>query len=130
VESCFAATNFSRDPGSHEDGWVGIQADGAIRALKGSCILYQVTLKVTRHPGLKRWRHTRKEMMNMAAMQLDETERRSFWRTLRNVANVLRTCCAAASGRTALEPVRIPDGIANVSARSRRLVRQAQISPW
>jgi hypothetical protein len=67
--------------------------------------------------------------MNTVTMQL-ESERRAFVDGLRNFIDALRASCAAASGRTALEAVKIPDGVVEVSARSRRLVRQAQISPW
>jgi hypothetical protein len=63
-------------------------------------------------------------------MQIEASRRRSFGDALKDFAEVLRACCAGAPGRTALELVRIPAGVTEVSARSRRLVRQARISPW
>jgi hypothetical protein len=40
--------------------------------------------------------------------------------------------CATGSGRTALDEVRLPPGIqpSQLSPRARRLMREAQISPW
>lgn len=40
--------------------------------------------------------------------------------------------CSTTSGRTALEEVRLPPGIdpSKLSPRARRLMREAQISPW
>jgi hypothetical protein len=42
----------------------------------------------------------------------------------------MRDAFAAACGRTALDAVEVPDGIAEVHPRTRRLVRQARISAW
>jgi hypothetical protein len=42
----------------------------------------------------------------------------------------VRDALAAAGGRTALDAVQIPDGIAEVHPRTRRLVRQARVSAW
>ena len=49
---------------------------------------------------------------------------------LATVLQGVGAACAAASGRTALDCVRLPEGVKNVNARTRRLVRQAQVSPW
>lgn len=40
--------------------------------------------------------------------------------------------CSVGSGRTALKEVQLPQGInpAQLSPRAKRLMRQAQISPW
>jgi hypothetical protein len=43
---------------------------------------------------------------------------------------VVRDALAAACGRTALDCVRIPEGVREASPRTRRLVRQAQVSAW
>ena len=43
---------------------------------------------------------------------------------------VIRDALAAACGRTALDCVRIPEGITEVHPRTRRLVRQGQVSAW
>jgi hypothetical protein len=45
---------------------------------------------------------------------------------------IVSKACSVGSGRGALEQVQLPDGIrmSQLSPRARRLLRQAQISPW
>jgi hypothetical protein len=43
---------------------------------------------------------------------------------------VVRDAVGAACGRTTLDAVQVPDGIAEVHPRTRRLVRQARVSAW
>ena len=49
---------------------------------------------------------------------------------LNYVLKALLEACAAGSGHTALDHVRIPEGVTEVHPRTKRLVRQAQVSAW
>jgi hypothetical protein len=49
---------------------------------------------------------------------------------MRVIVEAVWDAIAAASGRTALDYVQIPDNITEVDRRTRRLVRQAQVSAW